>query len=98
MNEDCTRYLDLLLDSLDEPLAPADRLAFDAHLARCPDCVVALKEHVVLRTTIQEIDQAPAALVPPALPEYLVARCVSAMRLERSAFEAGGRSGNARTA
>ncbi|HXJ35425.1 MAG TPA: zf-HC2 domain-containing protein [Candidatus Eisenbacteria bacterium] len=35
----CREFTDFLADYLDGDLGLAERGAFDAHLARCPDCV-----------------------------------------------------------
>ncbi len=97
MNADCASFLTLLLDSLDEALPAQEQQAFEAHLAACPDCAVALREHVVLRTALAEIDQAPTP-PPPALSEDLVRRCVSAMRAARRDQAEPGVAGSARIA
>jgi anti-sigma factor RsiW len=64
MSTDCPRFLDLLLSSLDEPLAPADQEAFEIHLAACPSCAARLKEHVVLREALRDMSEEPISPAP----------------------------------
>jgi len=96
MNVTCPHFLDLLLESLDDPLAPRDQEEFEAHLAACPSCARTLREHVMLRGALQDLDVEAAAEEPP-LPEALVSRYVAAMRAEVSGRSEGREGGSART-
>ena len=99
MNPACDPYLDLLLDSLDGALPAAEQRRLDAHLSACPACVEALRDHVRLRSSLQELgsteDEAEAA---GPLPEALVARFVAAMRAVRDGGIGRAAGGDARTA
>ncbi len=97
MNVTCPHFLDLLLESLDDPLGPLDQEEFDAHLAACPGCAGTLREHVMLRAALQDLDAAPVGSVPP-LPEGLVSRFVAAMRAAVSGKADGHGGETARTA
>ena len=79
MNVTCPHFLDLLLESLDDPLGPRDQEEFDGHLAACPGCAATLREHVMLRAALQDLDAEPVGGLPP-LPEGLVTCWVAAMR------------------
>lgn len=94
---DCVRCVELMIESLDVPLAEGDRRDLEAHLSRCPGCAETLRTHVALRTAVRELG--PAEERTPALPERLVSRYVAAMGTARTE---GGTStssgGSARTA
>jgi len=79
MNVTCPHFLDLLLESLDDPLGPHDQEEFDAHLAACPSCATTLREYVMLRAALEDLDVEPVGGLPQ-LPEGLVSRCVAAMQ------------------
>lgn len=93
----CAPYLDLLLDSLDGALPSAEQRRLDAHLSACPACVEALRDHVRLRSALQDLGSTGAE-VPEPLPEALVARFVSAMRAVRDGGTGRAAGGGARTA
>ena len=68
------------MDYLAGELARADRVAFERHLARCPDCERYLAQY---RETIAAGRAAcadPDGAMPPAVPEELV-RAILAIRL-----------------
>ncbi len=46
----CQQLVELVTDYFDGALPPADREAFDAHLAICPGCVTYVEQ---MRTTIR---------------------------------------------
>lgn len=97
MIADCTPYLDLLLESLDEPLPLAAQQDLEAHLATCASCVDALCAHVQARSMLRELGSADGE-PPPPLPEALVRRFVAAIRAARDGGARGDVAGDARSA
>lgn len=68
----CRDFIDFLWRYVAEELPPDERLAFDAHLAVCPDCVDYLRsyrETVRLGKDAFPPDDSP---VPEEVPEDLV--------------------------
>lgn len=99
MTADCPHFMSLLLDSLDEPLPADDQRAFDAHIAGCADCVVALREHVILKRTLADLDlDLDATSRPPTLSKELADRCLATLRAVRDGQSGAGRNGDSRTA
>jgi anti-sigma factor RsiW len=85
----CREVADFLMAYDDGELAAAQRAAFDAHLAECPDCVAYLQSYratVALgKRAFADEDGAAAEVVP----EELVAAVLAARRR-------GNRSGDVR--
>ncbi len=73
----CRELIDFLAAYLDGELAPAERSAFEAHLAVCPHCVDYLASY---RTTILLEKQAfgGEAEVPEEVPPELVSAILDA--------------------
>jgi anti-sigma factor RsiW len=73
----CRDVVDFLMDYLAGGLDPEQRVAFDAHLAACPDCVVYLRDYeetVRLGKAAFEYLDAPAAeQLPPELVQAILA-------------------------
>ena len=80
----CREVADFLMAYDDGELAPAERTAFDAHLAVCPDCVAYLQSYratVALgRRAFADEDAAAAEVVP----EEVVAAVLAARRRRAS--------------
>lgn len=97
MIADCTPYLDLLIESLDEALPVAVQQDLEAHLASCASCVEALRAHVRVRSTLRDLGSADVEPLLP-LPEALVRRFVAAIRAAREGGARGDVAGDARIA
>jgi anti-sigma factor RsiW len=68
----CRELVDFLLDYLAGELPAAERVAFEAHLGECPDCVAYVRSY---RDTVRLGKAAchpPDAPVPADVPEELV--------------------------
>jgi anti-sigma factor RsiW len=75
----CRELAAFVMDYLDDALPAAERTAFEAHLASCPDCVLYLasyREAVRLAKAHGNADEAHA----PELPEDLVHAILAARR------------------
>ena len=69
---DCQDVVELVTDYLEDALSPADRTAFDAHLAECTGCHRYLEQ---VRTTVDLLGRSAGA---PALPAGTVDALVAA--------------------
>lgn len=70
----CRDFAAFLLSYVDGELAQAERQAFDAHLAICPDCVHYLAQYLdTISAAPQAFDNDHAVDVPEALVHAILA-------------------------
>ena len=62
--------MELVTEYLDDALAPAERAAFERHIASCEDCGVYLDQ---MRTTIAALGDLPPERLPRSAREGLLA-------------------------
>jgi anti-sigma factor RsiW len=66
----CKELVELVTEYLDDALAPAERAAFERHIASCNDCGVYLDQ---MRTTIAVLGDLPPERLPRSAREGLLA-------------------------
>jgi anti-sigma factor RsiW len=74
----CRDFVEFLIEYFSGDLAEAERTAFEAHLAECPECLVYLETY---QKTIQLVKAAydhPEEEVPDEVPEELVRAILAA--------------------
>jgi anti-sigma factor RsiW len=70
----CRDFADFLYSYADGELAPAERAAFDAHLAICPDCVRYLAQYLdTIAAAPQAFGDERFAEVPEELVQAILA-------------------------
>ena len=95
MKADCTRFDDLMRESIDATLAPAEEAALDAHAQACPACVARMRGYIAARELARDAREGDDESFV-ALPEAVVARILTAQRAaDRSARSGRGKSGKA---
>jgi predicted anti-sigma-YlaC factor YlaD len=68
----CRELVDFLAEYLDGTLALARRALFEAHLARCSECVAYLRSYAETVRLARSVCTDPGAPLPPDVPEDLV--------------------------
>ena len=66
----CKELVELVTEYLDDALAPAERAAFERHIASCNDCGVYLDQ---MRTTIAVLEDLPPERLPRSVRDDLLA-------------------------
>ena len=98
MKADCTRFDDLMRESIDATLAPAEEAALDAHAQACPACVVRMRGYIAARELARDAregdDEAFVALPEAVVARILAAQC-AAVAADRSTRSGRGKSGKA---
>jgi anti-sigma factor RsiW len=68
----CREFIDFIIDYLEQDLSVRERMEFEEHLAKCPDCTTYLKSYAETITLGNAAFAAPEAPVPADVPEALV--------------------------
>ena len=76
----CRDLTAFLADYVGDELATAVRADFEAHIARCPDCVVFIQQY---RRTIEVSHAAFDEVQPTTIPEELVNAIVRSLKSTR---------------
>jgi len=79
----CREFAQFIADFLDGELPPAERQAFDRHLARCGNCTRYLDGYRQTVAMGKHAFAEPEAPVPADVPEELLDAIVRARRLDR---------------
>ena len=74
----CRELTEFLIDYVDGGLAPAERVAFDEHLARCADCVTYLRNYETTIRLGKELCTDEHDAVADDVPEELVQAILAA--------------------
>jgi anti-sigma factor RsiW len=68
----CREFVEFLWRYIDNDLAPGEPSTFDAHLARCPQCVRYLRQYQATIRTGKGAVVASDNVVPAEVPEDLI--------------------------
>jgi anti-sigma factor RsiW len=76
----CRELVEFLMDYLDGVLSETERLCFEQHLAKCPDCVAYLATYREAIRLSKETCTAGDDSIPADVPEDLVRAVLAARR------------------